>query len=240
MIAIRNRDRSYSEYGISEAESKEIIKYIRSGNMTDEEEHLLLKSAIEANSSIFPDIYASIRSGISYENISKPDFYGYRRKAIAIFQNKRKENQEKKDDAQENEMNIKTLKQYRHMVLEIQDLEKRIYAHENNKNETRDSVRGGYGGQQRFNVQGQTDVKVSMEKSKYQMDILRKVQLANKVNEQKRAVEKYIDQIEDSRMRLIMRHRYIDGMNWENTAKAIGEPGQGDAVRVAADRFVRK
>lgn len=97
MIAIRNRDRSYSEYGISEAESKEIIKYIRSGNMTDEEEHLLLKSAIEANSSIFPDIYASIRSGISYENmtriknvpISKPDFYGYRRKAIAIFKNKR-------------------------------------------------------------------------------------------------------------------------------------------------------
>ena len=54
------------------------------------------------------------------------------------------------------------------------------------------------------------------------------------------SVEKYIDSIEDSRKRNIMRYRYIDGMTWRETAKKLGPGNSEDAVRMEIKRFLKQ
>jgi len=49
-------------------------------------------------------------------------------------------------------------------------------------------------------------------------------------------VEEYIDGIEDSRIRQIMRYRFIDGMNWAQVAKNMHETP--DSARVALERYL--
>lgn len=130
----------------------------------------------------------------------------------------------------------KLLKQYRHLVMEIRDIDRRIIKH-NRAEVQRDTVRGGYGGTQRFDIEGQPE---TLEKSRLQMEILRKKQKRAELEASTAAVEKFIDAVDDSRMRQILRLRYMDGMSWNETAKNIGEFGQGDAVRISCSRFLRK
>lgn len=130
----------------------------------------------------------------------------------------------------------KLLKQYRHLVMEIKDIDRRIISH-NRAEVQRDIVHGGYGGAQRFDIEGQLE---TLEKSRLQMEILKKKQKRAELEARTAAVEKFIDGVDDSRMRQILRLRYIDGMSWNETAKNIGEFGQGDAVRISCSRFLRK
>lgn len=136
-------------------------------------------------------------------------------------------------------MDERTLKQYRHLVIEIRDIDKRIMAH-NAAVIQRDTVKGGYGGVQKFSVEGQKDRGATLEKSLLQMNILSKKKKRAELELQTAAVETFIDSIDDSRMRQIMRLRYMDGLSWNETAKRIGELGQGDAVRVSCSRFMKK
>ena len=133
----------------------------------------------------------------------------------------------------------KLLKQYRHLVMEIKDIDRRIISH-NRAEVQRDTVRGGYGGTQRFDIEGQTDKGKTLEKSRLQMEILQKKKKRAELEARTAAVEAFIDAVDDSRMRQILRLRYMDGMSWNETAKNIGELGQGDAVRISCSRFLRK
>lgn len=82
---------SYSDYGFSKEEVKELKEYCKSSQF--EEHDKLLQSAITSNKSIASELYYSIVSGISYEELikikniplPKTDFYGYQRKCLAIF-----------------------------------------------------------------------------------------------------------------------------------------------------------
>lgn len=136
-------------------------------------------------------------------------------------------------------MDEKTLKQYRHLILEIRDIDKRIMAH-NAAVTQRDMVKGGYGGTQRINIEGQKNRKATMEKSQLQLNILRKKRKRIELEQQTAAVEEFVEGIEDSRMRQIMRLRYMDGLSWNETAKRIGEFGQADGVRMSCSRYLRK
>ena len=53
-------------------------------------------------------------------------------------------------------------------------------------------------------------------------------------------VEEYIESIEDSRVRTIIRLRYIEGMTWQQVADYIGGEHTEDSVRKAAGRFFEK
>ena len=133
----------------------------------------------------------------------------------------------------------KLLKQYRHLVMEIKDIDRRIISH-NRAEVQRDTVRGGYGGTQHFDIEGQPDKGKTLEKSRLQMEILQKKKKRAELEARTAAVEAFIDAVDDSRMRQILRLRYMDGMSWNETAKNIGEFGQGDAVRISCSRFLRK
>ena len=53
-------------------------------------------------------------------------------------------------------------------------------------------------------------------------------------------VEEYIEGIEDSRVRTIIRLRYIEGMTWQQVADYMGGEHTEDSVRKAAGRFLEK
>ena len=53
-------------------------------------------------------------------------------------------------------------------------------------------------------------------------------------------VEEYIENIENSRIRRIMRHRYIDGMSWIRVASAMGKGNTAESCRRAHDRFLEE
>lgn len=50
-------------------------------------------------------------------------------------------------------------------------------------------------------------------------------------------VDDYINSIKDSRIRRIMRYRYIDDLNWVQVARKIGKKATADSCRKAHDRF---
>lgn len=92
-MILRTREKGYKDYGFEDGEEQHIKEYCRRDDFSDHD--LLLKSAISANPCIANDLYYSVVKGLSYEAIdrmrsipiSKADFYGYRRKCLAIFRN---------------------------------------------------------------------------------------------------------------------------------------------------------
>lgn len=50
---------------------------------------------------------------------------------------------------------------------------------------------------------------------------------------------RYIDSIDDARLRLIFTYRYINGLSWQQVAVSIGN-NTADSVRVSHDNFFRK
>lgn len=50
-------------------------------------------------------------------------------------------------------------------------------------------------------------------------------------------VEDYINSIKDSRIRRIIRYRYIDDLNWVQVARKMGKKATADGCRKAHDRF---
>lgn len=53
-------------------------------------------------------------------------------------------------------------------------------------------------------------------------------------------VEEYIQSIEDSRIRRIIRYRYIDDLSWVQVAHRMGGKHTADSCRMAHDRFLEK
>ena len=88
---MRTREKGYKDYGLTQEEVKKILEWCKKPSF--EENVLLLECAKKAHEYIFNDIYFSLVKGLSYEKIDhktyqacyKGDFYGYRRKTLALF-----------------------------------------------------------------------------------------------------------------------------------------------------------
>lgn len=53
-------------------------------------------------------------------------------------------------------------------------------------------------------------------------------------------VEKYIESIGESRIRNIMRYKYVDGLNWIQVAHRMGKKYTSESCRKLHDRFLEK
>ena len=62
------------------------------------------------------------------------------------------------------------------------------------------------------------------------------IELLEKLNE----VEDYIESIKDSRIRRIMRYRYIDNLTWQQVARRMGMNHTADGCRMTHDRFIEE
>ena len=88
---MKTRETSYEDYGFDINEAKRLKEYCRSPHFSDHK--TLMDSAISANPCIASDLYYSITSGVSYEDLikikyiplPKTDFYGYQRRCLATF-----------------------------------------------------------------------------------------------------------------------------------------------------------
>ncbi|MCM1184979.1 MAG: hypothetical protein NC251_10955 [Lachnoclostridium sp.] len=45
--------------------------------------------------------------------------------------------------------------------------------------------------------------------------------------------------VSDSRKRLILKLRYIDGLTWKQTAKRLGSGNNEDSIRKEIERFIK-
>ena len=88
---MRTRQKTYSDYGISEEEVKYIKKFCQNAN--DEEKRIIKTALSELNPYIAPYIFYSLVDNLSYEDIcaknylyiGKGDFYGHRRQGMAAI-----------------------------------------------------------------------------------------------------------------------------------------------------------
>lgn len=79
--------------------------------------------------------------------------------------------------------------------------------------------------------------KVSTEIKKYNAALNKRVVSLMK---QLVEVENFIEEIQDSRIRLIIEHRYINQYSWIKTASLIDDYATADSIRKEFERFLEK
>lgn len=140
-------------------------------------------------------------------------------------------------------MTKEILIQYCDLKEEVKDLRRRIEKLETEierieaERYVTDSVKGGYGGIQHYTIKGFPYPEYSRKKTRL---YLNKAQLENEeleLLEMISSVEEYIQSIEDSRMRKILRLRYIDNMTWHHVAQNMGGRTTADSVRMEHNRY---
>lgn len=141
-------------------------------------------------------------------------------------------------------MDKSILKEYGMMKVELEDIRKRAERLEHQLESYReqyhvsDSVSGGCGGKKHFKVDGFPYPEYNNRRTILMQRKVRMQQLQKILEEKISDVESYIEGVENSRMRSILRMRYIDSMTWRQIARKFGEGYSSDAIRMEHDRFM--
>ncbi|MGN0338642.1 MAG: hypothetical protein ACI4EE_14205 [Lachnospiraceae bacterium] len=138
------------------------------------------------------------------------------------------------------------LEQYEDMKKEYEDTERRIrqtteeLKKYDERYQVQDSVTGGLGGYQHFKIKGFPYPEYERKRTLLMSRKVRLESLKEKLDVKMDEVEQYIDTIEDSRKRLILKLRYVDGLQWREVAKRLGPGNNEDAIRIEITRFLDK
>ena len=133
------------------------------------------------------------------------------------------------------------LQQYSSLKKEVKDYALRVNASKKriaeleSGYEAEDTVSGGLGGKQHYKVRGFPHPLYKREKTMLLNRQLAYEKRKEELEEQLMRVEAAIDDINDSRMRQILKYRYIDGLSWATVSRKIG--GTPDALRMETKRF---
>ena len=128
-------------------------------------------------------------------------------------------------------MTKKELEQYRSVVAEIRETEEQI-----KENTVTDTVSGS---SSEFPYNLQTMVVSGLGRDGYNNSLLAR---RNKLQRQRRKVERYVDGIEDSLTRRIFRMRYIEGEvrpSWQWIAFKVGGGNTESSVKKRVYRFLK-
>lgn len=127
-------------------------------------------------------------------------------------------------------MTIKELKQYPALCKEISDDEKEIISLRQKLNSL--SVGPSLSGMPHGNK-----FESPVERLIFEIDDLERAYL--KKCRRRDNLKRYIDEIEDTQIKLIIKFHFIKGLTWQQTAQKIGGNNTKDSVRKAAYRFVK-
>lgn len=138
------------------------------------------------------------------------------------------------------------LSQYSDLKKEAEDIRLRIDRTEKQlrrmeeEGEVRDTVKGGCGGIQHFEIEGFPYPAYSQKKTRLYAykAILESTEL--ELNDKVKEVEEFINTIDDSRMRRIIRYKFIDGLTWEQVTAKMGSPNTVGSIKMAFQRFFEK
>lgn len=103
-----------------------------------------------------------------------------------------------------------------------------------------DMVTGGVGGIQHFKIEGFPVVAYDRARNALQKNIQRIENKYTEMLELQNETEEYIESIKDSRMRRIVRMRFIDKLSWFKVACRVGGNATADSVRMEFNRFIEK
>lgn len=103
-----------------------------------------------------------------------------------------------------------------------------------------DMVTGGSGGIQHFKIEGFPVVAYERVRNSLQKNIQKIENKYTDLLDLRNDVEEYIDTIDDSRMRRIIRMRFIDKLTWNQVANNIGGGNTEDSIRMAFNRFIEE
>lgn len=103
-----------------------------------------------------------------------------------------------------------------------------------------DMVTGGSGGIQHFKIEGFPIVAYEKARNSLQKNIQKIENKYTELLELQNEVEEYIESISDSRMRRIIRMRFLDKLTWNQVADNIGGGNTEDSVRMAFNRFIEE
>lgn len=103
-----------------------------------------------------------------------------------------------------------------------------------------DMVTGGVGGIQHFKIEGFPVVAYDRARNALQKNIQRIENKYTELLELQNETEEYIESIKDSRMRRIVRMRFIDKLSWLKVACRVGGNATADSVRMEFNRFIEK
>lgn len=103
-----------------------------------------------------------------------------------------------------------------------------------------DMVTGGSGGIQHFKIEGFPVVAYEKARNALSRNIQRIEDKYTELLELQNEAEEYIESIGDSRMRRIIRMRFLDKMTWNQVADNIGGNNTEDSVKKAFYRFIEE
>lgn len=138
------------------------------------------------------------------------------------------------------------LEQYIDLKIEIEEIENNIEKLRekldriNKEGNVKDAVKGGDGGIRTFHVEGfpvadEDEVRYLLRK---RIRILKERQ--DKARELVVSVEKYLNTLDDSRMRRMITYRYIEGYPWWKVAQHMGKQYTEDSCKKQMERFLKK
>ncbi len=138
------------------------------------------------------------------------------------------------------------LAQFNDIQEEIKDVKEKITKIEEQierirkDGEVTDSVEGGLGGTQHFKITGFPNPEIRRKKwvlySRRQQLLIHE----DKLQEQIKIVEGFINKLDRSDMRRMITYRYLENMAWNKVARRMGGNNTADGCRVAVERFLEK
>lgn len=142
-------------------------------------------------------------------------------------------------------MTKQDLEQYNDLLIECEENEIEIKKIEREidelKNMTvKDSVSGGFGGIQHFVIEGTPVKSYNSKINALRSTQLTMMKLQNMAIEKRDEIEKFISSVDNSRIRRIIRYKYIDCLSWYEVAERIGGKCNSESVRKELERFLKK
>lgn len=136
------------------------------------------------------------------------------------------------------------LSQYCDLQEEVKDLRRRIKKLETQIQKIEDggnvidSVTGGYGGTQHFKIEGFPYPEYSKKKTSLYLYKAQLEMSETELTETLTKVEEYIQTIKSSRIRNIIRYRFIDSLTWRDVSAKMGYRCTEESVRKEYERFI--
>lgn len=138
------------------------------------------------------------------------------------------------------------LKQYIDLVQEQEETQQRI-AQLNKRLEminkggnVKDAVKGGNGGWQTFHIEGFPVADEDEAKYLLSKHIRILEQREHEISEMVVEVDKYLNKLDDSRMRRMITKRYIERKKWWQVANEMGKTYTEDSCKKQMERFLEK
>lgn len=138
------------------------------------------------------------------------------------------------------------LEQYIDLVHEKEEVQQRISKLNqrldkiNKGGNVKDAVKGGVGGWQTFHLEGYPVADEDETKYLLNKNIRILKQREHDIAEKVLEVEKYLNTLDDSRMRRMITKRYIEGKKWYQVANEMGAQHTEDSCRMDMKRFLEK